>query len=122
MLRITTLAALLALASGAREAAAQRRASGPPGTESNEVNVIARLGTKSYTSNIAGTCKHEPSASIYDIPAALYLIEAAGAATAELRKEGAGGTLELKGKDAKGTPLNLTISCPTFAGVIAEGA
>jgi len=168
MLRITALVALLALVSSPREASAQRRAPGQPSTETSEVSVIARLGTKSYTSHIAGSCKHEPSASIYDTPAALYMVEAAGddgseikqlnltlwrpknggpdqislslgagtntyridvnprapaagAATAELRKEGAGGTLELKGKDAKGTPLNLTISCPTFAAVVAEG-
>jgi hypothetical protein len=168
MLRITVLAALLALTSGTREAVAQRRAPGQPAGETSAVSVIARLGTKSYTSNIAGTCKHEPSASIYDTPAALYLVEAAGddgseikqlnltlwrpkngspdqislslgaggntykidvnprtpaagSATAELRKEGAGGTLELKGNDAKGTPLSLTVSCPTFAGVVAEG-
>jgi hypothetical protein len=34
---------------------------------------------------------------------------------------GSGGTFELKGKDAKGAALNLTISCPTFAAVVAEG-
>jgi len=168
MLRITALAALLAMTSGTREAAAQRRAPGQPADETSSVSVIARVGTKSYTSNIAGTCKHEPSASIYDTPAALYLVEGAGddgseikqlnltlwrpkngspdqislslgagantykidvnprtpgvgSATAEFRKEGGGGTLEVKGKDAKGTPLNLTIGCPTFAGVEAEG-
>lgn len=34
---------------------------------------------------------------------------------------GPGGRLELKGKDAKGKPIELTIDCPAFAGVEAEG-
>jgi hypothetical protein len=168
MFRTTALVALLALVSSTREASAQRRAPGQPSTETSEVSVHARLGTKSYTSNIAGTCKHEPSASIYDLPAALYLVEAAGgdgseikqlnftlwrpkngsadqvslslsagssstsidvnprsapigAASVELKPLGSGGTFEVKGKDSKGSPLNLTISCPVFAAVEAAG-
>jgi hypothetical protein len=168
MFRFTGLAALLALASGNREAAAQRRAPGQPATETSEVSVTARLGTKSYTSHIAGACKHEPSASIYDVPAALYQVEATGgdnseikqlnftlwrpkngsadqvslslnagssstdidvnprsapigAASVELKPVGVGGTFEVKGKDSKGSPLNLTISCPVFAAVEAAG-
>jgi hypothetical protein len=169
MLRFTPLAALLILAVGTREAAAQRRAPGASaGTEGSKVSIVARLDSKSYTSQVSGSCKHEPSASIYDVPAALYMVQAqggegseiqqlsltlwrpkngsadqvslslqagssssridvnprnkaVGAATVELKPVGSGGTFELKGKDAKGAALNLTISCPTFAAVVAEG-
>jgi hypothetical protein len=34
---------------------------------------------------------------------------------------GPGGRLELKGKDAKGKPIQLSIDCPAFSGVEAEG-
>jgi hypothetical protein len=168
MLRLTTLASLLLLVSGTREVAAQRRAPGQATGEGTEVSVIARVGTKSYTSRISGTCKHEPSASIYDLPAALWTVEgtggdgseikqlnlrlwrpkngsadqislsleagstsarvdvnprdqAVGAATVQLQPVGPGGKFEVKGKDAKGSALNLTISCPMFAGIEAEG-
>jgi hypothetical protein len=168
MLRFTPLAALILLASGTQEATAQRRAPGQPVTESSELEVSARMGTKSYTSRVTGTCKHEPSASIYDVPAALYMVEAqgeedsqikqlnltlwrpkngsadqvslsleagssssridvnprskaVGEATVQLKSAGAGGTFELKGKDAKGAALNLTITCPSFAAVEAAG-
>ena len=168
MLRFSTLAALILLASGTQEATAQRRAPGQPVSEGGEVEVSARLGGKAYSSSVTGTCKHEPSASIYDVPAALYMVEAnggegseikqlnltlwrpkngsadqvslaleagstssridvnprgkpVGEATVQLKPAGSGGTFELKGKDAKGTPLNLTINCSTFAGVQAEG-
>jgi hypothetical protein len=167
MLRLITLAALL-LASGTREATAQRRAPGQAVAEGSEVSVLARVGSKSYSSKVSGTCKYEPDASIYDVPAALYMVEAQGgggseikqlnltlwrpkngsadqvslslqagstssridvnprtkaegAATIELKPVGSGGTFELKGKDAKGTAVNLTISCPTFTGVEAAG-
>jgi hypothetical protein len=168
MFRFIGFAATLMLVGGTREAAAQRRAAGQPAPETRQISITAQLGTKSYTSKASGTCKHEPSASIYDVPAALYMVEAeagegdgikqlnltlwrpkngtadqislslnagskdtridvnprspaVGAASVELRRSGSGGTFELKGKDAKGTPLNLTIGCPAFDGVVAEG-
>jgi hypothetical protein len=68
-------AALLLTFVAATEAAAQRRAPGQAATESTEVSVIARVGSKSYTSRVPGTCKYEPSASIYDLPAALWMVE-----------------------------------------------
>jgi hypothetical protein len=168
MLRFTPLVALLLFATGTREAAAQRRVPAQSLKEGTQLNIRARLGPKSYSATASGTCKHEPSASIYDVPAALYMVEAqghegseirqlnltlwrpkngtpdqvslslnagstttrvdvnpravaVGAASVQLRPTGSGGTFELKGKDAKGTPLNLTISCPSFAAVEAEG-
>jgi hypothetical protein len=168
MLRITLTGILVLASAAAEDAAAQRRAPGQPVTESTEVSVIARVGTKSYTSRVPGACKHEPSGSIYDVPAALWTVQGAGAegseikqlnltlwrpkngsadqislsleagsssaridvnprskpvgaASVELKPVGPGGKFELKGKDAKGTTVNLTISCPMFAGVEAEG-
>lgn len=126
------------------------------------------MGTESYTSRVPGSCKHEPSASIYDVPAALWMVEGEGAdgseikqlnftlwrpkngsadqislaiqagssstrididprskpvgsASVELQPIGPGGKFEVRGKDAAGGKVYLTISCPTFAGVQAEG-
>jgi hypothetical protein len=172
MLRFIALAGVLLLVGGTREAAAQRRVAGhaaqPALSDSTELSVQARIGAKSYSAQLTGSCKHEPSASIYDLPAALYTVEASGgegsdikqlnltlwrpkngsadqislslqagskstridvnprakavgAATVELKPAGSGGTFDLKGKDAKGTPLKLTISCAEFAGVEAAG-
>jgi hypothetical protein len=168
MLRFTPLVALLLLATGTREAAAQRRVPTQPAQEVTQLNITARLGAKSYTAVASGTCKHEPSASIYDVPAALYMVEAqggegsqikqlnltlwrpkngsadqislsldagssstridvnprgpaVGSGSVQLQQVGSGGKFELKGKDAKGTPLSLTITCPSFAAVEAAG-
>jgi hypothetical protein len=167
MLRIA-MAGILLLVSGTREASAQRRVPGQPLTEGTEVSVVARVGTKAYTSKIPGTCKYEPSASIYDVPAALYSVEAQGGAgskikqlnftlwrpkngsadqislsldagsrssridvnprapaiggaSVQLQPVGPGGKFELKGKDASGKPLQLTIDCPAFSAVEAAG-
>jgi hypothetical protein len=165
----STLAATLFLTClAANEAAAQRRTPVQAATETTQVSVIARVGTKSYTSSVPGTCKYEPSASIYDLPAALWMVEGegsnaseikqltltlwrpkngsadqislslqAGSSTAridinprskpvgtgsvELQPQGSGGKFELKGKDAGGTDVRLTISCPSFTAVEAAG-
>ena len=44
-----------------------------------------------------------------------------GSATVKLSPYESGGRFELKGKDGKGNKVELTISCPAFAGVEAEG-
>jgi hypothetical protein len=171
MFRLIVFGSLVLASAIARDAAAQRRLprAKPAGeSESTKLSVVARVGTKSYKSTLDGTCKHEPSASIYDIPAALWMVQAnspdrsqiqqlsltlwrpkngsadqislslqagsrsaridvnpkgppSGAATVQLKPIGSGGKLELQGKDSKGTRVNLTISCPTFEGVEAEG-
>jgi hypothetical protein len=172
MLRLTVIGTLVLAGAIAQDAAAQRRLPGAGSAavapEDANLSVMARLGTKSYTSTLPGTCKHEPSASIYDIPAALYTVQANGSDDSEIKqlsltlwqpKDGSadqvslslqagsrsaqvdvsprsppvgtasvklqpiasGGKLELQGKDAKGTPVYLTISCPTFAAIEAEG-
>jgi hypothetical protein len=172
MVRITLTGILVLLSAAAQDAAAQRRTPGQPTAAgeagSTEVSIIARVGTKSYTSRVPGTCKHEPSASIYDVPAALWMVQGdgsdgseikqlsftlwrpkngsadqvsvsleagssstridvnprakpVGTATVQLQPVGTGGKFELKGKDAKGTRVDLTISCPVFAAVEAAG-
>jgi hypothetical protein len=172
MPRSTLIGILLLAGTVAQDAVAQRRAPGGPSDtasqETTEVSIIARIGTKSYTSRLPGTCKHAPTASIYDVPAALWTVQAddshgnevkalsftlwkpkngsadqvsvsiqagstsnrieinprnppVGAATVQLQPIGEGGRFELRGKDAKGTKVNLTISCPKFGGVEAEG-
>jgi hypothetical protein len=172
MLRLTVIGIFVLAGAVARDATAQRRvpAVGNPTAASEEANltIIARVGTKSYTSTLPGTCKHEPSASIYDVPAALYMVQAngpdaggikqlsltlwrpkngtadqislslqagshsaridvnpktppVGTASVKLQPAASGGKFELQGKDAKGTQVFLTVSCPMFAGVEAEG-
>jgi hypothetical protein len=44
-----------------------------------------------------------------------------GEATVAILPNGPGGRLEIRGKDARGKPMQVTIDCPAFAGVEAEG-
>ena len=44
-----------------------------------------------------------------------------GAATVKVSPLATGGRLELKGNDAGGAKIELTVACPIFAGVEAEG-
>ncbi|HYF39877.1 MAG TPA: hypothetical protein VD930_09325 [Gemmatimonadales bacterium] len=44
-----------------------------------------------------------------------------GEASVTILPNGPGGRLELRGKDADGKPIQITIDCPTFGGVQAEG-
>jgi hypothetical protein len=162
VLRSFLIPSLLLLTTAASDAAAQRTA----GT--GTVGVSAKVGRKSYDATGAGTCRHSPDASIYDVPAALWMVEQAstrggalkrvnltlwrpkngssdqislaletgssshqissggrgrpvGSATVKLSPVGSGGRFELKGKDAAGTRIKLTITCPAFTGVEAEG-
>ena len=159
-----TLALLVSLAV---EATAQRRPDASAAS-SKPLTLSARIDGKSFKASGPGSCKHTPAASIYDIPAALWMIEysnrtgaeikqlnltlwrpkdgssdqvslsfetsssshrissggraePAGSATVKLSPSGSGGRFELKGKDAEGTNMELTITCPAFAGIEAEG-
>ena len=162
MLRFLSIA-LLSLAALSPANLAAQRAGGPPA-----VAVTATAGGKSYQGTGPGSCRHTPDASIYDVPAALWMVEQGGSANGALKalhltlwrpKNGApdqvslaletkssthqisvggkaqqmgsakvklspvgsGGRFELRGKDAKGTVIRLTINCTAFAGVEAEG-
>jgi hypothetical protein len=44
-----------------------------------------------------------------------------GEATVVILPNGPGGRLEISGKDGDGKPMQVTIDCPAFAGVEAEG-
>ena len=171
MIRSTLLATVLLTAalSGALEA--QRRTARAPGPESGasaQVGIVAGVGARNYRASVPGTCQHEPNASIYGVPAALWRVEAEGSdeseirrlgltlwrpkdgspdqlsigldvgakpvtieinprarsaasATPQVRQAGPGGTIEVKGKDAGGKAVTLTVSCPVFEGIVAEG-
>src|SRR3954452_15682282 len=89
MTRSTLSAMLLLISVVARDAVAQRRAAGQqPSSDPpvSQIHVIARLGSKTYSSNLPGSCKHEPAASIYDVPAALWTVEAGGAAGSSVKQ------------------------------------
>jgi hypothetical protein len=47
--------------------------------------------------------------------------ESQGEGSVTILPNGPGGRLELNGKDAGGKPVQITIDCPAFAGVEAEG-
>jgi hypothetical protein len=72
VLRSFSIASLCLLATGFSNAAAQRTVS--PGV----VSVSAQVGGKSYGAMGAGSCRHSPSASIYGVPAALWMVEQSG--------------------------------------------
>lgn len=44
-----------------------------------------------------------------------------GEASVTILPSGPGGSLEINGKEARGKPVQVTIDCPTFAGIEAEG-
>ena len=168
MLRSVFVLTIALLASPSGEAAAQRLAPTGSAEESQPLTVSARVGGKTYETSGPGRCRHEPAASIYDVPAALWVVEydnraddrikqlnltlwrpkdgspdqvslslqtsssshrissggkgdPVGSATVKLTPKGTGGRFELKGKDADGDKVEVTINCPAFAGVEAEG-
>ncbi len=47
--------------------------------------------------------------------------ESKGEGSVTILPNGPGGRLEIKGKDARGKPIQITIDCPAFSGVQAEG-
>ena len=76
---------LALLVSSSVDGAAQRRSntSGAPG---QPLTVSVRLDGKAHESTGAGSCKHTPAASIYDIPAALWMIEYRNPAAREMKQ------------------------------------
>lgn len=80
MVRSVLVASVLLLATLAPEAAAQ--AAEGAGT----VSVTASIGGKVYQAAGAGSCKHEPQASIYGVPAALWMVEYPGVVEGKLKR------------------------------------
>jgi hypothetical protein len=142
----------------------------PAGAQSsqNTVMISAKVGPKSYESAGPGSCRHTPSAAIYGVPAALWMVGVTGAEDAAVKSmnltlwkpknggpqqfslslrtgssshridvggrgeqigsgkasvvaAGAGGRIEVSGKDDSGKTIELVVKCPAFAGVEAEG-
>lgn len=60
------------------QAAAQKE------VDPGNVLVSAKVGGKAYQGAGVGTCKHEPDAAIYNVPAALWIVEQNGSADAEI--------------------------------------
>jgi hypothetical protein len=168
LLRSAFVLTIALLASPRVEAAAQRQAPTGSAEAGQPLTVSARVGGKTYEASGPGSCRHEPDASIYDVPAALWMVEygnqagdrikqlnltlwrpkdgspdqvslslqtsasshrisaggkgePVGSATVKLTPKGSGGRFDLKGKDADGDKVEVTISCPAFAAVEAEG-
>ena len=61
--------------------AAGQRAEG-----ASTVSVSAKVGGKVYEAAGAGSCKHEPQASIYGVPAALWMVEYPGMGNSNLKR------------------------------------
>ena len=158
---------LALLVCSAADGIAQRRPTAPVAT-GKPLALSARIDGKGYEAAGQGSCKHTPDASIYDLPAALWLIQygnpsggeikqlnltlwkpkdgssdqvslsletgrsshrissggkaqPAGSATVTVSPLGSDGRLDLKGKDVEGRKIELTVNCPVFAGIEAEG-
>ena len=65
----------LSMIAGACDGAAQRRPNPEGSDNGNSVNISGRVADKSFNATGVGVCKHAPEASIYDVPAALWLVE-----------------------------------------------
>jgi hypothetical protein len=138
----------------------------PAGKPSLKFTAVA--GVRHYTGGGPGRCGREAEASLYQKPAALYLIEYAGGKSGDLKhvrltlwqfKDGspdqlslafdagrdfynistlekskivgkgsatvtttaAGGKIVVKGQDARGVPIQMTVECDAFEGIEAEG-
>jgi hypothetical protein len=134
----------------------------------NTVMISAKVGSKSYESAGQGSCRHTPSAAIYGVPAALWMVgltgsedaavesmnltlwkpknggpqqfslslstgssshridvggrgEQIGSGKASVVAAGAGGRIEVSGKDDSGKTIELVVRCPAFGSVQAEG-
>jgi hypothetical protein len=132
------------------------------------VKISAKVGRQSYESAGQGSCRHTPTAAIYGVPAALWMVNLTGPEDAEVRSmnltlwkpkngspqqfsvslstgssshrldvggrgeqvgsgqasfiaAGAGGRIEVSGKDDTGKTIELVVQCPKFGGVQAEG-
>jgi hypothetical protein len=167
MLRFFPTALLSLTAAGSTELAAQRGDTRAGGNDPT-ISISAKIGGKSYEATGPGSCRHTPDASIYDVPAALWMVEQSGSVDQTIRSlnltiwkpkdgspeqlslalttgssdhqiavggrgeqvgsgkatvtpSGGGGIVEVRGKDEKGTAVEVVITCAAFAGVEAAG-
>ena len=160
MLRSISIALFCLIGADAQPASAQ--------DSQNTVMISGKVGAKSYESTGQGSCRHTPTAAIYGVPAALWMVgvtgsedaavksmnltlwkpknggpqqfslnlstgssshridvggrgEQIGSGKASVAAVGAGGRIEVSGKDDSGKTVELVVQCPAFAGVEAEG-
>ncbi len=161
MFRIFSIALVCVLA-------ATTSASAQSSENTASLMISGKVGRKSYESAAQGNCRHAPTAAIYGVPAALWMVSASGSENAPLKNmnltlwkpkngspqqfslslaagssthridvggrgeqvgsgkaaviaKGAGGRIEISGKDSSGQAIDLVVHCPAFAGVEAEG-
>ena len=162
MLRPLSIAVFCLVAAGAQPASSQEsRGTGA-------VMVSAKVGGKSFESAAQGSCRHTPTAAIYGVPAALWMVgltgsdeaaikslnvtlwkpknggpqqfsvslstkssshridvggrgEQVGSGKASVVEMGAGGRIEVLGKDDSDNTIELVVKCPAFTGVEAAG-
>jgi hypothetical protein len=55
------------------------------GSQNEAVMISAQVGRKSYESAGQGSCRHTPTASIYGVPAALWMVELTGSEDAAVK-------------------------------------
>jgi hypothetical protein len=162
VLRSFSIAVLYMVTAGVHSAGAQSSQNG------GSVMVSAKVSGKSYEGAGQGSCRHTPTAAIYGVPAALWMVALTGREDAEVKSVnltlwkpkngspqqfsvslnagpsshridvggrgeqvgsgkasvvamGAGGRIEVSGKDASGKTIELLIRCPAFGGLEAEG-
>ena len=84
MLRFLPIAMLFVTAVAAQDLAAQRAVTETGGSVPT-VSVSAKVGTKSYEGTGPGSCRHTPDAAIYDVPAALWMVEQGGSSNGAIK-------------------------------------
>ncbi len=162
MLRSFSMALLCMVAGVAHSAGAQSSQNGV------SLKISAKVGGQTYESAGQGSCRHTPTAAIYGVPAALWMVALTGSDDAEVKSmnltlwkpkngspqqfsvslnagpsshridvggqgeqlgsgkasvvaAGAGGRIQVSGKDDSGKTIELVVHCPAFTGVEAEG-
>jgi hypothetical protein len=71
---------------GACDGAAQRRPSPDARDDGKSVSISGLVGGKTVDVSGVGRCRHAPDASIYDLPAALWLVEYSKPDNAQLKQ------------------------------------
>jgi hypothetical protein len=86
VLRSALIMGLWMIAGGAGEGAAQRRPNPEASGNGKSVNISGQVGNKAFDAKGVGRCRHASEASIYDVPAALWLVEYSNPGDAQLKQ------------------------------------
>ncbi len=76
----------LSMIAGACDGAAQRRPNPEASDNGKSVNISGRVADKTLNAIGGGRCRHAPEASIYDVPAALWLVDYSNPNDAQLKQ------------------------------------